>query len=343
MTDIHSLTLPELEALALDLGWKPFRGRQVYKWLWQKRAAAFEEMTDLARDARALLAARFRVFAPEPVSRLDDPDGTVKLSLRLEDNAIVETVFIPDADRRTVCVSTQTGCALGCVICRTGSLGPGRDLVWHEIAGQVLETGRRTGERITNVVFMGMGEPLLNYDNVTRALVELNHDHGLNIGARKLTVSTAGIPGRIREFARFPLQAKLAVSLNGADDATRSRLMPVNRRWPLAELIPAVREFTEVRGKRVTFEYVLVAGVNDRESDALALAALLRGMPCKVNLIPFNAFEGCDLTAPDPAAVEAFRDLLLPRLPAVTVRRSRGRGICGACGQLAGHRPPPTR
>lgn len=336
MTDIRSLTLPGLEALAVELGWKAFRGRQVYKWLWQKGAAGFEEMTNLARDARALLAARFRVFPPEPVARLDDPDGTVKLSLRLEDGSTVETVFIPDAGRRTVCVSTQTGCALGCAICRTATLGPGRNLAWHEIAGQVLEAGRRTDERITNVVLMGMGEPLLNYENVTRALVELNRDHGLCIGARKLTVSTAGVPDRVREFARFPLQARLAVSLNGADDETRTRLMPVNRRWPLAELVPAVREFVEVRGKRVTFEYVLVAGVNDRGQDALRLAALLHGLPCKVNLIPFNPFKGCDLAAPDPATVDRFRDLLLPRLPAVTVRRSRGRDILAACGQLAG-------
>jgi 23S rRNA (adenine2503-C2)-methyltransferase len=302
--------------------------------------ADFAAMTDIARDARRLLAGRFEVFVPRCAGRRDADDGTVKFAFTLADGSVVESVFIPDADRRTVCVSTQTGCALGCAICRTGTLGAGRNLGWHEIAGQVLDVGRLVGARVTNVVFMGMGEPLFNYQNVTAALTELNLDRGLNIGARKLTVSTAGIPDRIREFARFPLQAKLAVSLNAADDETRSRLMPVNDRWPLAELVPAVREFTAIRGKRVTFEYVLVAGVNDRERDALGLAALLRGIPCKVNLIPFNPFPGCALAAPSREAVERFRDLLLPRLPAVTIRRSRGRDIAAACGQLAGDSGP---
>ncbi len=342
MTDIRSLDLAGLEALCAELGWKPYRARQLYAWVWQKRVREFDAMTNLAKDKRALLASRFRIGSMTAADTRTDPDGTVKFTFRLADGAVVESVFIPDEDRRTVCVSTQVGCALGCAFCRTGRLGLTRDLAWHEIAGQVLEVQDRVPDRLTNVVLMGMGEPLLNYDASVAAIRNINSDYGLNIGARRITLSTAGIPEGIRRYARFPLQSKLAVSLNASDDETRSALMPVNRKYPLAGLLDAVREFTRLRGKRVTFEYVLIKGTNDRKSDVARLGKLLHGIPCKVNLIPFNPYPGCDLKAPTDPEVERFARALFPDLPAVTIRRSRGRSIMAACGQLAAESARPT-
>ena len=341
--DIRSLTRTGLTELCRELGWEQYRGRQLYAWLWQNRATSFEEMTSISRERREELARRFRLFVPQTIVRRDGPDGTARFTFGLEDGAVVESVYIPDRDRRTACLSTQVGCALGCRFCHTASLGFIRDLGWHEIAGQALEVARAVPDRITNIVLMGMGEPLANYEATMTAIEELNAPASLNIGARRITVSTAGLPDAIRRFARFPLQARLAVSLNAADDETRDRLMPVNRRHPLAALITAVREYIETRGKRVTFEYVLLRGVNDRDGDARRLATLLRGLSCKVNLIPFNPFPGAGsagaqgepFAPPEPAAVERFAQLLYPHLPAVTIRRSRGGEIGGACGQLA--------
>ena len=336
MTDLRSLDLAGLEELCTELGWDAYRARQLYAWVWQKRTRDFASMTNLSRDKRELLAGRFSIGTLTLAESLADEDGTRKFTFRLGDGARVETVYIPEDDRRTVCVSTQVGCSLGCDFCRTARIGFRRDLAWHEIAGQVLEVQDRVEDRVTNVVLMGMGEPLLNYEASIAAIRNINSDYGINIGARRITLSTAGIPDGIRAYARFPLQSKLAVSLNASDDETRSRLMPVNRRYPLAELLAAVREFTSLKGKRVTFEYVLIRGVNDRSRDVAQLGRLLHGIPCKVNLIPFNPFPGTDLQAPSDEEAERFARALFPLLPAVTIRRSRGRSILAACGQLAG-------
>ncbi|MFO7676681.1 MAG: 23S rRNA (adenine(2503)-C(2))-methyltransferase RlmN [bacterium] len=334
--DIRSFTRAELEGLARTSGWETYRARQLYSWMWQKRAVSFSAMTDLGLRLREELSAGFHIYVPETVVRVEDRDGTIRFVFRLEDDMVIESVYIPDGDRRTACVSTQVGCGLGCRICRTARLGLARSLAWHEIAGQVLEIGRAVPERLTNVVFMGMGEPFANYDATMSAVEEVNAPGGINIGARHITVSTAGLPDGIRRYASFRLQSRLAVSLNAADDATRGSLMPVNQRHPLADLLAAVREFTQRRGgKRVTFEYVLLRGINDRPADARNLSSLLQGIPCKVNLIPYNAFEGSDYAAPRPREVERFAELLYPGLPAVTIRRSRGASIGAACGQLA--------
>jgi 23S rRNA (adenine2503-C2)-methyltransferase len=286
------------------------------------------------------LARSFHVRVPPTIDHIKAPDGTARLTFQLEDGSVVESVYIPELGRRTACISTQVGCALGCRICNTAKLGFTRDLAWHEIAGQALEVNRGQPDRLTNIVFMGMGEPLANYEATMTAIEEINSHEGLGIGARRITVSTAGLPDGIRRYARCRIQSRLAVSLNAADDATRDRLMPINRRYPLAELLSAVREFTAVRGKRVTFEYVLLRGINDRPGDARNLTALLQGIPCKVNLIPFNTFPDCGFTAPHTEEVERFARDLYPHLPAVTIRRSRGAAICAACGQLAA-RPLP--
>lgn len=335
-TNVLSLTPDELTAAVVAMGWEPYRSEQIFKWLWQKDAPDFDSMTDISRERRSRLTELFEVARLQLETRSLAEDGTAKFLFRLADGTAVESVFIPDVDRRTVCVSTQVGCAMGCRFCLTGRSGFRRNLAWHEIAGQVAAVRGATGERPTNVVLMGMGEPFLNYDAVLTALRVINLQDGIGIGARHLTVSTAGIPDRIRDFAALSLQVRLAVSLNAADDETRSTLMPVNRRYPLAELMSAVRDFITARGKRVTFEYVMVANVNDRDRDAENLARLLSGILCKVNLIPLNPFPGLELSAPSSLTVRRFAERLYPRLPAVTIRASHGSSILAGCGQLSG-------
>lgn len=342
--DIRSLTLAQLEAFCTEHAWPRYTAGQVFVWLWQKAVRAFDGMTNLSKDKRARLAADFTLGWLEPEQVLADSDGTTRFTFRFFDNAVVESVFIPDQGRRTVCISSQVGCGLGCSFCATARLGLRRNLAWHEMCSQVLAVREYVrgsvsdGDRppLTNVVFMGMGEPFLNYDAVVEATRAINHEQGLGIGARRITVSTAGIPEGIRAYARLPLQAKLAVSLNASDDETRSRLMPVNRDHPLEELMAAVREFVRIKDKRVTFEYVLIDGVNNRDRDVPQLAHLLRHLPCKVNLIPLNPFPNCRFRPPAPVEVERFAARLYPLLPAVTIRRSRGSGILAACGQLVG-------
>ncbi len=353
MTDIRSLTRAQLEGYCAERSWPRYTAAQVLAWLWQKGVRTFDEMTNLSKEKRARLAADFSLGWLELEQVLADSDGTKRFTFRLADNEVVESVFIPDQERRTVCISSQVGCGLGCAFCATARIGLRRNLAWHEMCLQVLAVREQVrgavsdagAPPLTNVVFMGMGEPFLNYDAVIEAIRVMNHDQGLGIGARHITVSTAGIPTGIRAYARFPLQTRLAVSLNASDNETRSRLMPVNRDHPLEELMAAVREFVRIKDKRVTFEYVLIDGVNNRDQDAVQLARLLRHVPCKVNLIPLNPFPGGRFQVPAPAEVERFAAQLYPLLPAVTIRRSRGARILAACGQLAGsgYRATTTR
>lgn len=335
-TDLKNCTLRELEKELSKIELPTFRARQAFKWLWQKGSRSFDEMTDISKPLREKLAQRFRISALKIKTRTGSAkEGAVKHLFELEDGLNVESVWLKDRDRRTVCVSTQVGCALGCAICRTGQMGFARNLRPAEIAGQVLEVQRGQSERITNVVFMGMGEPFLNYEATLTAARILNEDFGLSIGARKITISTAGIVPGIKRFAKEPEQFKLAISLNAADQETRERIMPIAAKYPLNELIPEVRRFVDTKGKRVTFEYVLLSGVNDRKKDAENLEMLLAAIPCKINLIPLNPFPGCALRAPSPAHVEEFMRWIMPNLPAVTLRKSLGSAILAGCGQLA--------
>jgi 23S rRNA (adenine2503-C2)-methyltransferase len=369
MPDLRSLTLAQLEALCAELAWPRYTAGQVFTWLWQKGVDDIAAMTNLSKERRALLAERYSIKLPELLRTLNDEDGTTKFTFKLEDGNVIESVLIgdcPDVDcpqgphRGTVCVSTQVGCKLGCGFCYTGQLGFKRDLGWHEIAAQVLAVRQHMGSHksqgespksgaapdlfistspfplVTNVVFMGMGEPFLNYDATIEAAKTINAENGLGIGARRITISTSGIPDGIRAFTQVPQQFRLALSLNASDDETRSKLMPVNRIHPLREVMAAIRAYTDAKGKRVTFEYVLVDGVNNRDKDVKQLAAMLKGIPCKLNLIPLNPFPGCELEAPTPESVEAFARKLWPLVPAVTVRRSKGASILAGCGQLAG-------
>jgi 23S rRNA (adenine2503-C2)-methyltransferase len=340
MIDLKSFDLAGLEQFTAGLGWEPYRAKQLFTWLWQKGISDIDVMTNLAKAKRDVLKAKAYISTLKLARRLSSKDGTTKFQFEMEDGLGIESVFIPDSARRTVCVSSQVGCPLGCDICYTGQLGFKRNLKSYEIADQVLQVAllvsEGQGSAVTNVVMMGMGEPMLNLDEVLKAGEILNSDLGLRIGARHITISTAGIPQGIRKLADYPKQFKLAVSLNAADDRTRSKLMPVNRKYGLDVLGEAIQYYVKKTHKRVTFEYVLVHGVNDRPEDAQKLMRMLKYVPCKINLIPFNSCPNRDYAAPSLEQVEAFAQVLYPHLPAVTIRRSRGSEIRAACGQLAG-------
>lgn len=320
-----------------DLGLEPYRGRQIFQWLWPKNARSFDDMTNLSKDLRRLLKERYQLINPEAEQVQTSSDGTRKFLFKLEDGVRIESVLIPEGVRRTVCVSTQAGCGLGCKFCATGRLGLVRDLAAHEIAGQVQQIMIETGVRSTNVVFMGMGEPLLNLDQVIKAIAILTSASGLGISRKHITVSTAGVIKGIHRLRESKVRVKLAVSLNFADDKTRHEYMPVSRSNPLKDLLAAARQYTTGLDM-VTYEYVLIKGVNDAIQDAARLAKLLQGTRAKINLIAFNPVPGLALEASDPQRVQKFYEFLLASRQTVTLRKSHGRDIAAACGQLAGER-----
>jgi 23S rRNA (adenine2503-C2)-methyltransferase len=340
--DLRALPLELLGRLMHELGERPFRTRQLYRWLQQKGAASLDEMSDLGRDLRAALAARARLTTLERASEQRSSDGTIKWAWRTADGKLVESVYLPEPERKTLCVSTQVGCAVGCTFCLTATMGLARNLGAAEIVEQVhranrrlVELGEGTGPRpLTNLVFMGMGEPLANYRNLKLALDLLLSEDGPNFSHRHVTVSTSGVVPLIPRLGT-ETSVKLAVSLNATTDAQRDALMPINKRYPIGALLEACRAFPARNGRRITFEYVLLGGVNDSLEDARRLAQLVRGIPAKVNLIPYNENPGLDFAAPAPEAVQAFLDELVTRNLTAVVRKSRGRDISAACGQLA--------
>jgi len=334
--DIKNLTIDQLALEFRKLGLQGFRARQVFRWMWLKGVRDWREMSDISRELRTKFSERYRIGQLKIKRRQGSAkEGVIKHLFELDDGNFVESVWLKDGQRRTVCVSTQVGCSLGCKFCRTAEMGFKRNLLAGEIAGQVLATSKGQAERITNVVFMGMGEPFLNYDASLDAARILNSDLGAKIGARKITISTAGVTKGIRRLAEEREQFKLAVSLNAADQKTRERLMPIAKRYPLTELMQAVRDFISKTNKRVTLEYVLIAGVNDTRKDANALILLLEGVSCKINLIPFNPYPGTEYKAPSEADLARFQKWIMPHLPAVMVRKSIGSKILAGCGQLA--------
>ena len=258
MTNLKSFTLPELQNLVRESGFESYRAQQIFVWLWQKGITDINLMSNLSKPKREQLRKDYYISALKLIEKKESKDGAIKFLWSLEDNHKIESVYIPDADRKTVCVSTQVGCSLQCKICYTGKIGFKRNLKFFEIVDQVLQIQKLINERVTNVVFMGMGEPFLNYVECLKAAETINSDFGLNIGARRITISTSGIVERIYDFADFPLQVKLAVSLNATDDETRNSLMPINKKYPLKDLFESIRYFTEKKKKRVTFEYVLI-------------------------------------------------------------------------------------
>lgn len=344
--DLLSLSRDELERLVRSWGAPRFRAEQIWRWLYGGLAVGPAEMTNLPAALRERLAAETTISGVEPLRCLAAEDGlTEKVLLGLADGATIEAVLMHydgGAERHTVCASSQVGCAIGCEFCATGQQGWTRDLTAGEISAQVLyweRVLRGRGAHVTNVVLMGMGEPLLNRGAVWRAVRNLNDDDGLGLGARRFTISTSGIVPGIRALAAELPAVGLAVSLHAPNDAMRDALVPVNRRYPLADVIDACREYVAATGRRVTMEYTLIAGVNDSDGAARETATLLRGLRCHVNLIPLNPTEGCALRPSPAERVERFRDLLRRAGIATTVRLRRGAEVLAGCGQLRGSTP----
>ncbi len=334
---ITGLTAGELAALVAELGEPKYRAQQVAAWVYRGLATSYDEMTDLPRGFRDKLAGAIRLSSLEPLEEVAGRDGTVKALFRLHDGQTVEAALMPAGQRQTVCCSTQVGCAVGCPFCATGQQGFVRNLDPGEIIDQVLHFARRLKKqdnKVDNIVFMGMGEPLANYNNLMQAIRTLNAPEGFGLGARAMTISTAGITPGIRRLGRERLQVGLAVSLHAADNALRNKLVPLNRKYPLESLMAACRDYFQASGRRVTFEYILFKGVNDSLSQARALADLLGGMNCHVNLIPANTTAAPGYVPPATAAVLAFGRELRRRGVNATVRRSRGQDIAAGCGQL---------
>jgi len=347
-TNLLGLPRPELEAFVAELGSKPFRARQLMNWVYKRGEASFENMTDLAKDFRAQLTERAQIETPQIVTVHKSADDTTKWVLRADSSQAFEMVFIPEPDRGTLCISSQVGCALDCAFCSTAQQGFNRNLTAAEIVGQVLLAKRElaefaqakqtTGDRriVTNVVLMGMGEPLANFRNVIPALRILLDDYGFDLSRRRVTLSTSGLVPQIYKLAE-ETNVALAVSLHAPDDELRNELVPINRKHPIAELLEACWHYIdEQNGRSVTFEYVMLDGVNDSPAQARALAQLLKGHPAKVNLIPFNPFPGTRYQRSPLSVIQRFRDELIQRGVLATVRRTRGDDIDAACGQLAG-------
>jgi 23S rRNA (adenine2503-C2)-methyltransferase len=335
-TDLKGLTLNELEALFADLGEPRYRAGQVAAWVFERGVASFDEMTDLPKGLRERLAERAVIGTSTIVaSERSAVDGTEKLLVEYADGARIEAVVLRDDGRLTGCVSTQVGCRYGCSFCATGSMGFVRDLTAGEIVEEIAALGRHVApERIGNLVFMGMGEPLDNYDATLKAVRIANASWGLGIGARRITISTAGhVPG-IRRLAREPLQLGLAVSLNAASQETRSEIMPIAMAFPIDELRSALEDYAQATGRMFTLEYVLLRGVNDSREAARELAAFARDLPCKINLICYNEIRSAAYAPPADGTVRRFFAHLRASCPTVVRRISRGSDISAGCGQL---------
>jgi 23S rRNA (adenine2503-C2)-methyltransferase len=327
-------------------GARPFRVRQTMAWLYQRDALSFDEMTDLSVAERAALAAAFELTAPDTANAARSSDGTVKHLWRLADGELVESVLIPSHDRLTLCISSQAGCAMACVFCATGWSGYRRQLTTGEIVAQFRGARRYAREHdmgaITNVVFMGMGEPLMNCRALMPALTLLNHSYEL--GARRITVSTVGIVPGIEELAQRTEQFRLAVSLHAPNEELRAQLVPIEKKYPLPRLMESLEKFEAAGGRRITFEYVMIGGVNDEVAHAHELATLVRRFESHVNLIPFNPIPGTDWKPTAPARLREFADVLASHGVPATVRSPRGRDIAAACGQLrAEHETKPPK
>ena len=335
-TDLADLTLPALEALIQSEGLPRFRARQIFQWIWKRGATDFDCMSDLGRDLRAHLAERCRIATPTIVRHEHSDDGTQKLVLALADRRQIECVYIPDTPAQTFCVSTQVGCAMGCAFCLTGTMGLVRHLTAGEIAGQVRVLAKATGllDAPFNIVLMGMGEPLHNYDATMQALALLHEAEGLAVSPRRVTLSTVGLVPMIDQLASEPLMPNLAISLHATTEAQRAAIVPPSKKYGLHDVIEACKRFPVRKRSRITFEYVMLDGVNDTPADARRLVRLLDGVKAKVNLIPLNAAPGIPFDRPSDERVNAFARILADRQVTVSVRKSRGRDIRAACGQL---------
>lgn len=339
---IHSLLLEEIAGYLTAQNQRPYRAKQITDWLYESRVTSFDEMTNLPQDLRTRLAEEFALDGVETVRILGSDDTTRKFLFRLKDGNLIESVLIPaspalygeQSDRRTICVSTQVGCAYGCKFCASGLDGYTRNLDAGEVVQQLLLVEKASSDQINNVVFMGMGEPLANFSNVVRAIRIINAPWGLEIGARHITISTSGLAPQIRKLADDPLQCRLAVSLHGATDLVRNKIMPVNRKYDLTSLLDACAYYVARKKQRLYFEYILIAGINDSDEQAHLLAGHAKRLSAKVNLIPYNAVEGLEWSRPPRARQERFLSILRDHGTVATLRREKGHDIDAACGQL---------
>lgn len=348
--NLLGLTRAEMEAFFAERGEKAFRAQQVMRWIYHEGVTDFEHMTNLSKALRAKLAETAEVLLPELVADHPSSDGTRKWVLRMGDHNAIETVFIPESDRGTLCVSSQVGCTLNCTFCSTATQGFNRNLSAAEIVGQVLFAARalgipkNRGDRvITNVVMMGMGEPLMNFDSVVPAMSVMMEDLGFGISKRRVTLSTAGVVPQIDRL-REVCDVSLAVSLHAPNDELRNRLVPLNKKYPIAELLAACKRYVAgQQHRRITFEYVMLDGVNDSIAHARELVRILEGVPSKINLIPFNPFPGASWQRSSDRAITAFRDVLMAAGIMTVTRKTRGEDIAAACGQLVGEVQDRTR
>jgi 23S rRNA (adenine2503-C2)-methyltransferase len=337
LPNLLDFTLAEMEEFISSLGKEKFRARQIMKWLHQSGSLSFDDMTTLSRDFRAKLSKLARISRPQIVKILTSTDGTKKALLRLEDGLCIESVLIPGKSHWTICISTQAGCAMDCKFCLTARQGFKRNLKPSEIAGQLIALKHETPEGIDikNIVMMGMGEPLANYENTLKAINILTCDFGLGISNRKITVSTCGLAPQIIQLG-LDICINLAVSLNAPDDETRNKIMPINKKYPLNVLLDACKKYPMPGRRLLTFEYILIDGFNSSARDAKKLAALLKNQRCKLNLIIFNEFPGSPFKSPPQKDVEAFQKILLDKHFTTMLRKSKGSDILAACGQLSG-------
>jgi len=339
--DLTSLTLLQLTEYLMSLGLPKYRGVQVFSWLYRPHTTDFVQMTDLSKELREMLSLQAFFQWPEIAEIEYSKDGTVKYGFKLADNNYIESVLIPEEGRNTLCVSSQVGCAMGCEFCLTGSIGFKRNLTPGEIVGQAVKVRNwlydtfDSTASLNNLVFMGMGEPLANFDSLITALDILTEQRGLDFSDRRITVSTCGLVPKIKELGE-KTKVNLAVSLHSVVDAVRSKLMPINTRYPVADLLEACRNFPLPKRKRIMFEYILIKDMNDSESDAELLAEKLKGIPCKINLLPYNEAQGLPFKRPADEQIELFQHKLWEAGYTVLVRSSRGSDISAACGQLAG-------
>src|SRR5688572_7188241 len=334
--DVADADMAELEELLAAHGAARFHARQLYQWVHRRGVTDFDLMTDLGRDLRARLSQLFQVSTPSVVRQERSSDGTTKFLLALADGKLIEAVYIPDTPSNTFCLSTQVGCAMKCAFCLTGKMGIVRNLTAGEIVGQVRVLARELDmlDKRFNIVLMGMGEPLHNYDATMKALRMLADEHGMAVSPRRVTLSTVGVLPALERLATEPLMPNLAISLHSTTDAQRNLLVPINRKYGMEELLTVCRRFPLKRRERITFEYVMLKDVNDTPEDARRLVRLLAGIKAKVNLLPLNEAAGIPFERPSDAAVNRFARILADRGVTVSVRRSRGRDIRAACGQL---------
>jgi 23S rRNA (adenine2503-C2)-methyltransferase len=333
---IKGLWLEELEKILSSWEEKPYRVNQLATWIYNKGVSDFEQMTNLSREFRQKLAASYTLSTLKLIKTQNSLDGSTKFLLALPDKETIESVLIRDKGKNTICISAQVGCPLGCLFCATGYMGYKRNLTAGEIVDQVLQVKPyiNRGEILNNVVYMGMGEPLLNYHNVTKSLKILTSDFGVCISPKRITLSTAGLVPQIYHLADEGVKVKLAISLHAPDEELRKKLMPVTNKHSLKDLLAAAKYYAKQVGHRVTFEYILIKGVNDSEKQAMQLARLIANIPCKINLIMYNPIPDAPFERPALEQAQKFREILYPRAPAVTLRISKGVDIAAACGQL---------